>query len=163
MHESVSFLTSRKFSVLTRQIWLLNNLSPYILKLRHTLDYLTLIFISLNYSFTCSISLALQAAFYYLLRFFFRFTYCGSCGKKSAHSAGDRDSIPASGGSPGEGNGNPFQYSCLENSMDRGVWQATVHGVAQSWSWLSDWHLTWQFPLLICSYSFHIQNFLFFH
>ena len=74
MHKSVSFLTSRKFSVLTRQIWLLNNLSPYILKLRHMLDYLTLIFISLNYSFTCSISLALQAAFYYLLRFFFQFT-----------------------------------------------------------------------------------------
>ena len=74
MHESVSFLTSRKFSVLTRQIWLLNNfLSPYLLKLRHKLDYLTLIFISLNYSFTCSISLALQAEFYYLLRFFFQF------------------------------------------------------------------------------------------
>ena len=36
--------------------------------------------------------------------------------------------------SPGEGNGNPVQYSCLENSMDRGAWQATVHGIAQSWT-----------------------------
>ena len=43
-------------------------------------------------------------------------------------------SIPGSGRSPGEGNGNPFQYSCLENSMDREVWQASVHGVAKSWT-----------------------------
>ena len=39
---------------------------------------------------------------------------------------------------PGEGNGNPLQYSCLENSMDRGAWQATVDGVAKSWTQLSD-------------------------
>ena len=41
-------------------------------------------------------------------------------------------SIPGLGRSPGEGNGNPLQYSCLENPMDRGAWRATVHGVAQS-------------------------------
>ena len=41
-------------------------------------------------------------------------------------------STPESGSSPGEGNGNPFQYSCLENPMDRGAWQATIHGVARS-------------------------------
>ena len=41
---------------------------------------------------------------------------------------------------PGEGNGNPLQYSYLENSMDRGAWQATDHGVAKSGTWLSDWH-----------------------
>ena len=41
-------------------------------------------------------------------------------------------SIPGSGRSPGDGNGNPLQYSCLENPMDRGTWQATVHGVAES-------------------------------
>ena len=40
--------------------------------------------------------------------------------------------------SPGEGNGNPLQYSCLENSMDRGAWRATVNGVTQSWTRLSD-------------------------
>ena len=41
---------------------------------------------------------------------------------------------------PWEGNGNPFQYSCLENSMDRGAWWATIHGVVKSWTWLSDFH-----------------------
>ena len=46
-------------------------------------------------------------------------------------SAGDRGSTPGSGGSPGEGNGNPLQYSCLENPTDRGAWRATVHGVAR--------------------------------
>ena len=44
----------------------------------------------------------------------------------------DRGSIPGSGRSPGGGHGNPFQYSCLENPMDRGAWQATVHGVTKS-------------------------------
>ena len=43
----------------------------------------------------------------------------------------DTGSIPGSGRSPGEGNGNPLRYSCLENPMDRGAWRATVHGVAQ--------------------------------
>ena len=52
-------------------------------------------------------------------------------GKESACSAGDLGSIPGSGRSPGEGNGNPLQYSCLENPMDRGAWQTTVHGVAR--------------------------------
>ena len=46
--------------------------------------------------------------------------------------------IPASGRSPGEGNGNPLQYSCLENPVDRGAWQATVHGVAKGWTQLSN-------------------------
>ena len=52
--------------------------------------------------------------------------------KIPAANAGDVGSIPGSGRFPGEGNGNPFQYSCLENPMDRGAWQATVHGVAKS-------------------------------
>ena len=47
-------------------------------------------------------------------------------------SAGDMDSIPGLGRSPGEENGNPVQYSCLENSMDRGVWPAIVHGITES-------------------------------
>ena len=46
--------------------------------------------------------------------------------------------VPESGRSPGEGNGNPLQYSCLENPMDRGVWRAAVHGVAKSWTRLSN-------------------------
>ena len=62
----------------------------------------------------------------------------GSDGKASAYNAGDPGSIPGSGRSPGEGNGNPLQYSCLENPMDGGAWWATVHGVAESWTRLSD-------------------------
>ena len=52
--------------------------------------------------------------------------------KESACDVGDRGLIPGSGKSSGEGNGNPLQYSCLGNSMDRGAWQATVHGVTKS-------------------------------
>ena len=58
----------------------------------------------------------------------------GSDGKESACNAGDPGSIPGSGRSPGEENGNPLQYSCLENPMDRGAWRATVHRVAKSWT-----------------------------
>ena len=56
----------------------------------------------------------------------------GSDGEASACNAGDPVSIPGSGRSPGEANGNPLQYSDLENPMDRGAWWATVHGVAKS-------------------------------
>ena len=58
--------------------------------------------------------------------------------KESACSAGDLGSIPGSGRAAGEGNGNPLQYSCLHNSMDRGAWWATVHGAADSWIRLSN-------------------------
>ena len=58
--------------------------------------------------------------------------------KESACNAGNLGSIPGSGRSPGEGNGNPLQYSSLENPMDKGAWQATVHGVAKSWTRPSD-------------------------
>ena len=58
--------------------------------------------------------------------------------KASAYNVGDLGSIPGLGISPGEGNGNPLQYSCLENPMDRGAWQATVHGVAKSQTQLSN-------------------------
>ena len=64
----------------------------------------------------------------------------GSDGKESACNAGDKGSIPGLGRSPGEGHGNPLQYSCLENPMDRGAWQATVHGVTWSQTRLSDYH-----------------------
>ena len=55
----------------------------------------------------------------------------GSDVKESVCNAGDLGSIPGLGRSPGEGNGNPLQYSCLENSMDRRAWWAMVHGVAK--------------------------------
>ena len=51
--------------------------------------------------------------------------------KNLPDNAGDMDSIPGSGRSPGEGNGNPFQYSCLENTKDRGAWRARIHGVTK--------------------------------
>ena len=55
----------------------------------------------------------------------------GSDSKESACSVEDLGSIPGSGRAPGEGNGSPLQYSCLEDSLDRGAWEATVHGVAE--------------------------------
>ena len=62
----------------------------------------------------------------------------GSDGKASVYNAGDSDSIPALRMSPGERNGNPLQYYCLENPMDRGAWQAAVYGVAKSRTRLND-------------------------
>ena len=56
---------------------------------------------------------------------------CGLVVKNLPANAGDVGLIPGSGGSPGEGNGHPLQYSCLGNLMDRGAWQAMVHGVAK--------------------------------
>ena len=62
----------------------------------------------------------------------------GSDGKESACNAGDAGLIPGSGISSGEENGTPLQYSCLGNPTDRGVWQATLHGVTKSQTRLSD-------------------------
>ena len=69
----------------------------------------------------------------------------GSEVKASACNAGDLGLIPGLGRSPGEGNGNPLQYSCLENPMDGGAWWATVHGVAKSRTRLSDFTFTFKF------------------
>ena len=62
----------------------------------------------------------------------------GSDGKASACNVGDPGLIPGSGRSPGDGNGNLLQYSCLENSMDGEAWRATVHGVVKSQTQLSN-------------------------
>ena len=62
---------------------------------------------------------------------------CGSDGKEFACNAGGPGLTPGWGRSPGEGNGNPLRYSCLENSMDRGAWWATVHGVTKIQTQLS--------------------------
>ena len=67
---------------------------------------------------------------------------CGLDGKASACNVGDPGSIPGSGRSPGERNGNPLQYFCLENSMDGGAWWVTVHGVIKSRTRLSDFTFT---------------------
>ena len=72
----------------------------------------------------------------------------GSEVKASAWNVGDPASIPGSGRSPGDGNGNPLQYSCLENPTEGGAWWATVHGVAKSWTRLSDFTFTLHFHAL---------------
>ena len=85
-----------------------------------------------------------------LINFFFEDFPGGSDGKASVYNAGDPGLIPGSGRSPGGGNGTPLQFYCLENPMDRGAWQATAHGVAQSRARLSDF-------TLINFYSSHIS------
>ena len=66
----------------------------------------------------------------------------GSDSKVSAYNAGNPGSIPGLGRYAGEGNGNPLQHSCLENSMNGGAWQVTVHGVTKNWTLLSDFTLS---------------------
>ena len=77
----------------------------------------------------------------------------GSEVKASAWNVGDLGLIPGLGRSPGEGNGNPLQYSCLENPMEGGAWWATVHGVAKSRTRLSDF--TFTLPLEIMFNTFY--------
>ena len=74
----------------------------------------------------------------------------GSDVEQSACNARDLGSIPGLGRSPEEGNGYPFQYSGQENSTDKGAWQATVHGVAKSWTRLSDFHFTFLDTAILC-------------
>ena len=83
--------------------------------------------------------LTLYFALYFLLATeFLQGSSADSVVKNPLANAGDAGSITGSGRSPGVGNGSPLQYSCLENSMDRGAWGATVHGVSQGWTPLSD-------------------------
>ena len=80
----------------------------------------------------------------------------GSEDKESTCSVGDQGSILVSGTSPGEGNGNPLQYPCLEDSMAGGAWQATVHGIAKSQTQLSYFTFTFQNSSLLCLIIFSI-------
>ena len=81
--------------------------------------------------------------------------------KASACNVGDLGSIPGSGRSPGEGNGNPLQYSCPKNPMDRGAWWATVQGVAKSRTRLSDF-ISLYFRICGFQIYFRICSFVFF-
>ena len=73
---------------------------------------------------------------------------CGPVVKESACNVGDSSSIPGWRRSPRVGNGYPLQYSCLENSMNRGAWWTTVHGVPKSWTGLSCWVLHFTSPVI---------------
>ena len=101
-----------------------------------------------NYIFTTSLFLLSLSHFLALrtMKKLFAITRWLS-GKEFACQAGDLGSIPGLWRSPGEGNDNPLQYSCLENSMDGGTWWATVHGVAKSWTRLSDFTHSLSHPL----------------
>ena len=74
----------------------------------------------------------------YIVEYSLDSTPCSSNCKESARNVGDPGLIPGSGRSSGEGNGNPVQYFCLENPMDRGTWRATVSGVSETHTQLSD-------------------------
>ena len=76
-------------------------------------------------------------------------------GKESTCSAGGMDLIPGTGRAPGEGNGNPLQYCCLDNPMDRGAWRAAVHGVTKSRAWLSYWGRIYCAIYYVKNYSNH--------
>ena len=82
----------------------------------------------------------------------------GSDGKASVYNSGDLGSSPGLGRSPGEGNGNPLQYYCLENPMDRGAWSATVYGFTKSRTRLSDFTFTFPFPLEKCYRWTYLQS-----
>ena len=103
----------------------------------------------ITYSNVLSIDYNIKSSMYPLILFKLACFYTQEClrivdfpavsdGKESACNTGDSCSISGSGRSPGEGNGNPLQYSWLENSMNRGAWQATVHGISKSQTLLSN-------------------------
>ena len=80
----------------------------------------------------------------------------GSVGKESACSRGDLGMIPGLGRSSGRGNDNPLQCSCLENPMDRGAWQATVHGVEKTQTQLSNFPTSLPLPIyFLQSWNFY--------
>ena len=81
-------------------------------------------------------------------------SFCdGSDGKESTCNEGELGSNPGSGRSLREGNGNPLQYSCLKNSMDKGAWQATFYRVTKSQTQLSDFHFTYIYPIIFRFFS----------
>ena len=89
---------------------------------------------------------SLSSVYTWILTFYQIYSF-GSDVKESTSNVGNLGSIPGLERSPGEVNGCSLQYSCLENSMDRGDWQATVHGFVKSWTWLSDFTFFFLFLL----------------
>ena len=115
----------------------------------------------------CVCSCVVQSDYFLFSFRFWRGFPSGSDSKASVCNAGDQGSIPGLGRSPGEGNGSPLQYSCMENPMDRGAWQAIVHGVVKSRTRLSDfthfrlWRVQQPFFILSQLYPFGIKLVIF--
>ena len=96
-------------------------------------DHISKSFASLQKIFTAIHNYFASFFFFYLSQFLeYGLPWCLSS-KESAYNAGDLGLIPGLGGSPGGGHGNPFQYPCLENPMDRRAWRAAAHGVTRVW------------------------------
>ena len=100
------------------------------------------VYLKRNYFYYFFIKQDIQSVELFIMLSVFPIFLCDSVGEVSALNAGDQGSVPEMGRSPGEGHDNPLQYFCLENSMDRGSWWATVMGVAKSWTGLNTHPLT---------------------
>ena len=119
----------------------LDMMSPSFFQCRNSANgnwLLNIIFITLVVESKAGSHVMNYISFFFFWLICFIGLLCSSDGKESACNAGGPDSIPGSGRSSGEGNGNPFQYSCLENPMDRGTWWVTVPGVTKSQTRLSE-------------------------
>ena len=133
----------------------------------------SMFFISLSLWQTVIILVCLFVCFEYIFTFWLPGLPWWLRGKASTCNTGDQRLIPGSGRSPGEGNSNPLQYSCLKNPMDGGAWEATVHRVAKSRTWLSDFTVTfWQcnvscscciFPVPVLEPVISLGNLCFFY
>ena len=111
---------------------------PYIFLVKVSVQ-ITCSFFKLDYLFYyCGTLKILYYSYVYTYRYIYMCFPSGSDGKESACKAGDPGSVPGLGRSPEEGNGYPLQYFYLENSMDRGAWWATVHGVIKGQKWLNN-------------------------
>ena len=128
-----------------------NAFSPLSFWKQNLFNYLLVVCILTN-------TLYLYACNKYLFSFMWQGFPGGSVIKNLLGNARDAGLIPWSGISPGKGNGNPLQYPCLGNPMDRGVWQATVLGVTKSHTWLSNYTTTSAEVWQVLSQVSEIQN-----
>ena len=132
MFISYNAVVSESWSSISVSVWIMELIfKGYVFKVSHSGDWRNELFLIFFFFFKDEVLMGLLHS---------KGFPGGSVSKKSACNVGEPCSIPGSERSPGEGNGNPLQYSCLENSMDRGAWWATVYGVTKSQTQLNDWH-----------------------
>ena len=96
------------------------------------------VYLKKNYFYYFFIKQDIQSVELFIMLSVFPIFLCDSVGEESALKAGDQGSVPEMGRSPGEGNNNPLQYFHLENFIDKGAWQATVHGIAKESDMISN-------------------------